>query len=230
MTDDGEPTPADVELATVELLGALAYGQLRSVGLTAQAVGLAPDVRTADAMATIAVEEHAAYVRLREHLASRTELATAAMERQKRVFDAFFDRAHLDDWFEASMFFATGLPLSADFARAVAEVVDERAAEVIVGALARRHDFERVALATLSRLLVSEDDRERARGLAADLLGRALTGFQAVSGSTDALEVLYRAHDHGGDAETRVRRLAITVLGGHRRRMIELGLEALDED
>ncbi|MEY3020763.1 MAG: hypothetical protein RLZZ272_1747 [Actinomycetota bacterium] len=224
------PSSADIELATVELLGALAYGQLRSFGLTAHAVGLAPDVRSADALATIAIAEHAAYERLRDHLAGRTELAFGAMERQKATFDAFFDRAEPVGWFEASVFFATGLPLAADFARTVAEVVDASAAEVIVATLARRHEFERVALATVASLLVDEVARDRARHLAADLLGRALTGFQAASGSTDALEVLFRAHDPEGDGEARVRRLAMTVLGGHRRRVVELGLEDLDED
>jgi hypothetical protein len=223
------PSAADVELATVELLGALAYGQLRSFGLTAHAVGVAPDVRTADTMAGIAIGEHAAFERLRGHLATRTELATSAMERQKAAFDAFFDRVQLGDWFEASVFFAIGLPLAADFARTVAEVVDAEAAEVIVSSLARRHEFERVAVATLASLLADDEARDRARHLAADLLGRALTGFQAVSGSTDALEVLFRAHEPDGDGESRVRRLAMTVLGGHRRRVVELGLEDLED-
>lgn len=222
--------PEAVALATVELLGALAYGQLRSFGVTARAVGVAPDARTADLIAAFAVEEHAGYVRLRDHLASRTELATAAMDRQKAVFDAFFDRASLDDWFAASVFFAVGLPMAADFARAVAELVDERAADVIVGALARRHGFERAALATLAAQLDDDAARERARALAADLLGRALTGFQAAAAGTDALKVLLAAHEgETSGSEAKVRRLAMTVLGGHRRRIVELGLEGLDE-
>lgn len=224
------PSTADVELATVELLGALAYGQLRSFALTAQAVGLAPDVRSADVLAGFAVAEHAAFERLRDHLAGRTELAFAAMERQKATFDDFFDRAHVGGWFDASVFLAVGLPLAADFARTVAEVVDDAAAEVIVSTLAGRQDFERVALGTASTLLADDDARERARHLVADLLGRALTGFQAASGSTDALQVLFRAHDPDGDEESRVRRLAMTVLGGHRRRVVELGLEDLEDD
>ena len=72
----------EIELATVELLGALAYGQLRSFEATARLIGLAPDARTADLVSEVARHEHEAYVRLRDHLASRTELATAVMDRQ----------------------------------------------------------------------------------------------------------------------------------------------------
>jgi hypothetical protein len=230
VTEEQRAGDGAVALATVELLGALTYGQLRSFGVTARAVGVAPDARTADLIATFAVEEHASYLRLRDHLSSLTQLATGAMDRQKAVFDAYFDRASLEDWFETSVFFAVGLPMAADFARAVAELVDEASAEVIVGALARRHGFERAAMATLAAQLDDDVARDRARGLAADLLGRALTGFQAAAAGTDALKVLFSAH--AGDAsgsEGRVRRLAMTVLGGHRRRIVELGLEDLAE-
>ena len=217
-------------VAVVELLGALAYGQLRSFGATARAIGLAPDAATADAVATTAVAEHAAYVRLRDLLAGRTDTPMAAMERQRVAFDAYFDRASFDDWFATSVFFATGLPIAADFAHAVAEVVDAEAAEVIVGALARRDAFERASIDALAAQLTDDVHRDRARSISADLLGRALTGFQAAAAGTDALKVLFAggAKDPAS-GEAQVRRLAIAVLGGHRRRVVELGLEELED-
>lgn len=220
----------EVELATVELMGALAYGQLRSFAASARVVGLAPDARTADLVADVAMHEHAAYVRLRDHLAARTELPTGVMDRQKPHFDAYFDRAPLDDWFGACVFFALGLPIAADFARAIAPALDDATASVVTDALTSRGDFEAAAVHRLAAQLDADDARERARHLTADLLGRALTSYQGVMSDTDALKVLLAADtDTDQTAEQRVKRLAITVLSAHRRRTVELGLEDLED-
>lgn len=220
----------EIELATVELLGALAYGQLRSFEATARLIGLAPDARTADLVSEVARHEYEAYLRLRDRLTSLTELATAVMDRQKPFFDAYFDRAPLDDWFGATVFFALGLPIASDFARAIAPALDEDSAEAVTAALADRGLFEQGAADLLAAQLTDPELRERARSLTADLLGRALTSYQGVVSDTDALKVLL-AVDTPEDAnpEQRVKRLAIEVLSGHRRRAVELGLEDLDD-
>jgi hypothetical protein len=220
----------ELELATVELLGALAYGQLRSFEAVARLIRLAPDARTADELADLAVREHADYRALRDHLAELTELPSAVMDRQKPHFDAYFDRAPLDDWFGASVFFALGVPLAADFIRAIAPALTGRTADVVAQLLGDRRDVERAAIRELKPQLDSDEARERARHLTADLLGRALTGFQGVVTDTDALKVLLEADVAEGETgEQRVKRLAISVLEGHRRRAVELELEDLDD-
>ena len=227
----GETVPDDpAGLATVELLGALAYGQLRAVGAAARLIAVAPDARAADQVTEVVAHELAAYRQLRDHLADRTELPTAVMDRQKPHFDAYFDRAPLDDWLGASVFYALGLPMATDFANAIAPVLEQRTATVVTDAIARRDRFERGAIEQLAEQLVDDDARERARHLAADLLGRALTSYQAAVSDTDALSVLLAASDDDDrSAERRVKELAMEVLGGHRRRTIELGLENIDD-
>ncbi len=227
----GSTVPDDpAGLATVELLGALAYGQLRAVEAAARLIAVAPDARAADQVTEVVAHELAAYRQLRDHLADRTELPTAVMDRQKPHFDAYFDRAPLDDWLGASVFYALGLPMAADFANAVAPVLEQRTAQVVTDAIARRDRFERAAIEQLAEQLVDDDAREDARRLAADLLGRALTSYQAAVSDTDALSVLLTASDDDDRSpERRVKELAIEVLGGHRRRTIELGLEDLDD-
>jgi hypothetical protein len=222
---------SEVELATVEVLGALAYGQLRSFEAAARALRHAPDAATADQLAELAVREHHGYAALRDHLASRTDLAAAVMDRQKPHFDDYFDRVALDDWFAAGVFFAVGLPIAADFGRALAAALPSDTAVVVVGALADRAPFERFAIEQLRAQLVDDQTRDRARHIAAELLGRALTVFQGIIADTDALKVVleHDAEEEGISGETRVKRLAITVLEGHRRRMVELGLEDVDE-
>ena len=219
----------ELDRATVELLGALAYGQLRSFETTARTIPLAPDTRIADQVASFAVEEHGRYVQLRDQLARRTELAVAVIDRQRAHFDAYFDRAPLDDWFGASVFFALGLPIASDFARAIASALDEETAGVVVAAL-DRGESEQAALLVLAEQLTDEGARARARRLTADLLGRALTGFQSVVSQTDALQVLLTADRRDDETgEQRVKRLALEVMDGHRRRAVELGLEDLDD-
>lgn len=214
-------------LATVELLGALAYGQLRSFEVTTRAVRHAPDVRTADRLADFALAEHAAYRRLRDHLTARTDLAGAVMDRQRPRFDGYFDEVPVDDWLGACTFFAVGLPIAADFIREVAPALDDPTASVVLDTLAERSAFEAFAQAQLTALVGTDADaKERARTLSAEVLGRALTGFQEAVADTDALDVLLAGDEESGDSL--VKRTAMTVLEGHRRRLHEMGLEELD--
>ena len=224
-TDDGDAA----RLATVELLGALAYGQLRAFEITASAIRVAPDARVADRLATFAVREHHAYTVLRDHLIDRTDLAAAVIDRQKPVFDQFFDSVDLGDWRSACTFFAVGLPIAADFTREVAPTLPPDTAVVVVGALADRGPFEQYALDRLQEQMGTDEDREEVRHLVADVLGRALTGFQGAMADTDALQVLLAVQAGTAEpADALVRRVAVRVLEGHRRRMHALGLEDLD--
>jgi hypothetical protein len=163
---------------------------------------------------------------------SRTDLGEAVLERQKPRFDAFFDHMPVDDWLGATLFFSVGLPIAADFVRQLAPALAPDVALVLVGALADRAPFEQFALDAVATILADADDEEadRARSLVASVLGRALTGFQDALGDTDALKVLFAeaAEREGVPPETHVKRVAITVLEGHRRRMHALGLEDLD--
>lgn len=217
-------------LATVELLGALTYGQLRAFETTARAMRHAPDARRMDRLAGFAVREHEAYSVLRDHLIALTELGGAVLDRQKPLFDSFFDHAPLDDWNGACTFFAVGLPMAADFAREIAPTLEPDTALVVVGALADRGPFERFAIGELAAQLEDPEARDRTRHAVGDILGRALTGFQASITNTDALRVLLGEGEDGEAAgDELVKRVAMSVIEGHRRRMHELGLEDLIE-
>lgn len=220
-----------VQLATVELLGAVTYGQLRAFQTTASAIAVAPDARSADRLATFAVREYEAYVVLRDHLIEETDLPVAVIDRQKGVFDAFFDAVPMDDWRAACVFFAVGLPIAADFGREISPALSPATAMVMVGALADRGPFEEWALEQLQTQMVSDEEVEAVRALVADMLGRALTGYQGAIADTDALQVLLleagsdEDEEEAGDAL--VRRVAVHVLDNHRRRMYALGIDDL---
>lgn len=224
-------TPADeVQLATAELLGALTYGQLRAYTTAVGLVPLAPDLERSERLLAFADRERERYRRMRARLEELTDLPRAVMARQKPAFDRFFDDLALDDWLVGVAFLAVGLPMSADFARAVAPVVDEGTAAVLVEVLAGRTATEGWAREQLRPLLDDPEQHERARRLVADVIGLAMTEFTTTLGSTDALRVLFEQHAdrEGRTAEQVVKRLAIDVLGSHRQRMLELGLDDLE--
>jgi len=224
MTPDG---PDERSLATAELVGALTYGQLRAFQVTANAIRCAPTIGLADELASFAIREHERYRQLHEHLRSLTDLADRVIERQRNRFDEFFDSLSMDHWIEAVTFFAVGLPIAADFTRAVAAAVPDDTARVLTDTLADRPGFERFANAQLVEALARGDagEVERLRHLVADVVGRALTGFQAAVADSDALRVLLEAEADRADVKT----LAISVLNAHRDRMVALGLDELEE-
>jgi hypothetical protein len=217
----------ELRVATIELLGVLAYGQLRSFGAMSSAVRFAPDARSADRIASFARREHDAYESLNFHLAELTDNPTGAMDRQKGLFDRFFGRAPLDDWFGACVFFAFGIPLARDFMRTVVPMLDANSGDVVLRTLQDRADVEEAAVALLRAQLTSDVLRERARGIVADLLGQALNAFQQAAGDSDALKVLLGGEDDASTTE--VRRLAMELLSAHRGRLVALGLEDAEE-
>lgn len=220
--------PTGLTLATVELVGALAYAQLRSFATTTLAVRHAPDVRAADQVADFALWEHAGYVLLRDRLRELTDLPEPHLERQRSHIDAFFNHLPIVDWWSACTFFAVGLPMAADFARAVAPAVDAQTAHTLVTALAERQGFETFAIEQLSVLLADDRRlRERTRRLAAEITGMALTEFQGAVTDSDALLVLLQQLQKTGD-EDLLRRTAVSLLTQHRRRMAAIGVDSPD--
>ncbi len=215
-------------LATVELMGALTYAQLRTFEVTAGAVRHGPDVRAADRIADFADREYGAYVLLRDRLRELTDLPQPAMERQKRRVDSFFDNLPITDWLSACTYFAIGLPIAADFARAVAPTLDAKTAAVMLKALAERETFEAYASGeVIARVGEDPMRRERTRRLAAEITGSALTRFQGAVNDTDALLVLLeQLEEHAG--QDVLRQTAVELLGQHRRRMVAIGVDTLE--
>lgn len=220
----------DLGLATAELLGALTYGQLRAYTTAVALVPLAPDLAHTDVVLAFSDRERERYTAMRARLEELTDLPGPVLERQKPAFDRFFGDVEFEDWLSGIAFLAVGLPLAADFARAVAPTVDDRTATVIVDALAGRVAMEHFAHDELRTMLGEPEHHQRARDLVAEVIGLALTEFTSALGSTDALRVLFERHAEreGGTAEGVVKRMAIDVLGQHRRRMHALGLDDLE--
>ncbi|MDP8927123.1 MAG: ferritin-like domain-containing protein, partial [Actinomycetota bacterium] len=139
-----------------------------------------------------------------------------------------FNNLPITDWLSACTYFAIGLPMAADFARAVAPALDPQTAAVVLRALAEREAFESYASRQVITA-VGEDParRERSRRLAAEITGSALTGFQGAVNDTDALLVLLeQLEEHAG--QDVLRHTAVALLGQHRRRMVAIGVDTME--
>ncbi|MDP8960089.1 MAG: ferritin-like domain-containing protein, partial [Actinomycetota bacterium] len=139
-----------------------------------------------------------------------------------------FNNLPITDWLSACTYFAIGLPMAADFARAVAPALDPQTAAVVLRALAEREAFESYASRQVITA-VGEDParRERSRRLAAEITGSALTGFQGAVNDTDALLVLLeQLEEHAG--QDVLRHTAVALLGQHRRRMVAIGVGTME--
>lgn len=217
------------DLATAELLGALAYGQLRAHAAAAAVAPLAPTVRQADRMLAFAAREQQRHALLRDRLDELTDLSTAVIERQRGPFDRYFEALPLDVWPGAVVFLAVGRPIAADFVQAVAPTVDEATGQAMLDALADDDPMAQDAHDELRRLLADDEEGQRTRTLVTEVVSQAVTAFTEALGRTDALERLFAAHAaaQGDDADGLVRRTAVEVLEAHRRRMVELGLDDL---
>jgi hypothetical protein len=189
-----EPDPgAAAPAASVDLLGAVAYGALTAFTRLAADAALAPDLTGRAEMAALAAVEMAHVERVRAHLAARGVDLVTAMAPFAAVLDAFAARTASRDWGEALVGAYVGRTLAVDLVAATGAVVgdgaegDDEAAELLRGPDAEREaagesGFDAFAERAVAELLA--DERARAK-LA--LWGRRLLG-ETLAAAAEALD------------------------------------------
>ncbi len=210
----------NAQLAVVQLVGAFAYGQLRAWSAAASAVPLAPDVRTSEELATRTVRAHELWRDWRDHLDTLTDLPDAVLERQREAFDDFFGDLVAGDWEQACTVLAFAWPIAHDFGALLVPHLDGATRDLVEQLSAGEDRVAEFALVQLRRAMVTDDDVDRIRARAAEVVGHALTSYQRVVADSNALDVLLSAS--GPDD---VRRLAIDVWANHHRRLAALGID-----
>jgi len=189
-----EPDPgAAAPAASVDLLGAVAYGALTAFTRLAADAALAPDLTGRAEMAALAAVEMAHVERVRAHLAARGVDLVTAMAPFAAVLDAFAARTASRDWGEALVGAYVGRTLAVDLvaatgaAGAPGEDDGGEAAELLRGPDAGREaagesGFDAFAERAVADLLA--DERTRAK-LA--LWGRRLLG-ETLAAAAEALD------------------------------------------
>ena len=213
--------------AVVDLLGAIAYGEMSSFERLAEDAKMAPDLADKAELARMASTEFGHFGRLRDRLVELGVDPFEAMTPFRQPFDAFHARTAPADWLEGLVKAYVGDGLAADFYREIAAFLDTGTRDLIVESLAdagqSRFVVDRV------RAAIAQDHRVGGR-LALwgrRLMGEALSQAQRVAAERDALSALLAGGvDRPGMDLAAIGRLFTRLTENHSGRMAALGLDA----
>ena len=212
--------PADAAL--VDLLGALAYGELSAFDRLAADARLAPTISGRVAMSAMADVEFGHY----EKLAGRLTELGAAPEQAMEPFVAALETYHAltepTTWLEGVVKAYVGDGMAADFYREIAEFVDPSTRELIHEVIAESGRAAFAVREVQAAVAAQPTTAGRLALWARRLVGEAISQTQHVLADRDALMELFL----GGTGEVAgISALITRITDRHTERMRALGLE-----
>lgn len=222
------PSMSADRTAVVDLLGALAYGELTAFSALAVDAEMAPNLSARAAVARLAVAEFGRFEVLRRRLESLDVDPEEAMEPFVAALDAFHDRTAPQNWLEGLVKAYVGEGIAEDFYREVSAYLDEDVHSLVVDVLSDEGEDEFVVREV--RAAIEADPRVSGR-LALygrRLVGEALSQAQRVAADRDSLTgLLVGGLDGGGGADlAEMVRMFGRLTEAHTERMGQLGLSA----
>jgi tRNA-(MS[2]IO[6]A)-hydroxylase (MiaE)-like len=227
LDDDAREGDPAYRAAVVDLLGALAYGELTAFSRLAADADLAPTQPHKAALAGVAVAEFHHY----EALVQRMEAMGVDPEQAMAPFigpiDDFHDRTRPTGWLEGLVKAYVGDGIATDFYREISAYVDPSTQELVRTVLqdVGQADFAVRAV----REAIGADPRIAGR-LALwgrRLVGEALSQAQRVAVERDALaSLLVGGQNRPGADLAELGRMFARLTDEHTRRMDRLGLAA----
>jgi hypothetical protein len=215
--------------AVVDLLGALAYGELAAFERLADDAKLAPSLADKAELAKMASAEFHHFERLRDRLAQIDAEPTAAMEPFAKALDDFHHQTAPSDWLEGLVKAYVGDSIASDFYREVANHLDSDTRSLVLSVLddTGHGNFavEKV------RAAIEADPRVGGRLAlwARRLMGEALSQAQRVVAERDALSTMLVGGVDGvaaGFDLAAVGEMFTRITKAHTKRMAALGLAA----
>ncbi|WP_101256915.1 ferritin-like fold-containing protein [Streptomyces barkulensis] len=212
--------------AVVDLLGALAYGELAAFERLAEDAKLAPTLVDKAELASMASAEFQHFERLRGRLAEIGEDPAAAMEPFAAALDEFHRQTAPSDWLEGLIKAYVGDSIASDFYREVAAHLDSDTRALVLGVL---DDTGHSGFAVEKvRGAIEADPRVGGRLAlwARRLMGEALSQAQRVVAERDALSMMLVGGVTAGFDLAEVGRMFSRITEAHTKRMAALGLAA----
>ncbi|MBO1415005.1 ferritin-like fold-containing protein [Streptomyces sp. FH025] len=211
--------------AVLDLLGALAYGELSAFERLAEDAKLAPDLADKAALARMASAEFQHYQRLHDRIAEIGADPQEAMRPFVEPLELFHRMTAPSDWLEGLVKAYVGDAIATDFYREVAVRLDDDTREVILGAMS---DTGHAQFAVDKVRQAIEADPRAGGRLALwgrRLMGEALSQAQRVVAERDALSNLLvgGVRVQGFDL-VEVGKMFNRITEAHTRRMAALGL------
>jgi hypothetical protein len=211
--------------AVVDLLGAIAYGEISAFERLAEDAKLAPTLEDKVAIAAMASAEFGHVARLRERLTQLGADPFEAMAPFQAPIDKFHEYTAPGDWFEGLIKAYVGDGMANDFYREIAAYLDTDTRDLIVASL--EDSGHSAFVVDRVRAAIAADPRLGGR-LALwgrRLMGEALTQAQRVAADRDALTALLAGGvDRPGLDLAALGRMFTRITERHAERMAELGL------
>jgi tRNA-(MS[2]IO[6]A)-hydroxylase (MiaE)-like len=222
VTPEAQTLAGPSDPALIELLGALAYGELSAFDRLSADARLAPTLDGRIALSQQAVLEFGHFRALADRLGLLGVDPDAAMAPFVAALDRFHTLTNPSTWLESLVKAYVGDGLAADFYREVAEFVDPDTRALIVAAMADTGGAEFAVREVRAAIAANPALRGRLALWGRRLVGEALSQTQHVLAERDELAGLLM---RGGGDLNGVTALITRITDKHSARMVELGLE-----
>jgi hypothetical protein len=216
---------AEYRDAVVDLLGAIAYGELSAFDRLVDDARLAPTLQDKVAMDTMASLEFGHVARLHERLAELGADPFAAMAPFEDAIDLFHAHTRPADWHEGLIKAYVGDGMAADFYREIAAYLDTGTRDLIIASLEDAGQATFVVEHIRGAIAADPKLGGRLALWGRRLMGEALTQAQRVAAERDALTALLAGGiDRPGLDLAAIGRMFTRITERHAERMDELGL------
>lgn len=211
----------------IELLGALAYGEISACERIVGDARMAPDLATRVEIAMMAAAEFEHFIGLRDRLQSLGVDPYAAMEPFTQTFENFHRRTAPSDYLEGLVKMYVGDGLAADFYREIAAYLDPETRQLIIDTMSGTSHSEFVIDQVSKAVRADPRISGRLALWGRRLMGEALSQAQTLVAERDELSaVLVGGTDAPGLDLAAIGRMFTRITEAHTERMAKLGLEA----
>ena len=225
--DEAAFADPDYRRAVVDLLGAIAYGELAAFDRLAADARLAPTLEDRIAIGTMACTELGHLVQLRDRIVELGADPYAAMAPFREALDLFHEHTAPSDWYEGLIKAYVGDGLAADFYREIAAYLDARTRDLIVASLADAGHSDFVVERVRSAIAADPRLAGRLALWGRRLMGEALSQAQRVAAEREALSALLSGGvDRPALDLAAIGRMFTRITERHAERMAVLGLDA----